>query len=498
MTITASRLRKSAHVTICPGAASAIVRMLALLFVWLGGLSVLSPSTGAVYAQERAAAIARITTGKIHLIIVADTDDFKIGESVASDLYHVTDLFGAHVPPHQLQVTTLSGKDVRRKRILETVAAIKINPNLDTVVFYFSGHGAFDPNTKQNFLYGLGQQDACLRSEIREVIQQFRPQLTVIIADTCSIFHRTPVPAPANPPAEIVTPAFRSLFLEPVGLVDINSSQPEQEAEGNSNGGWFTSTFCDYLHDRKNQRLSWNNLLMDVNRGVKSKWRANQTAYAVSPLPQPNNGTAGPQTPVQGVRFGAAAQATARGTHLGGVEVTQVIAGSAATRIQNRKDGGQYRLVVDRDIITHINGIPISTYNEFRQAIAASPNNMVIRVFDRATRSTADYDVALGVAGEPVPQLANRTRFGADVRDSRSGVHVTKVQANSPAMRCQNGDGQNWFLEAGDLITHVNGEAVQTEAQYRAAVLASPTAMQITVIGRKDRKRYNFSVQLND
>ncbi len=118
-------------------------------------------------------------------------------------------------------------------------------------------------------------------------------------------------------------------------------------------------------------------------------------------------------------------------------------ASPAATRIRSKKDGGQYRLVTGRDIITHINGTPITTYDEFRQAIAASPDDMVVRVFDRVTRLTDDYDVALGVAGDAVPQFANRTRFGAYIANSRSGV-------------------------------------------------------QITVIGRQDKKRYEFSVQLND
>ncbi len=261
------------------------VKLFAVLFVWLGGLPVLSPSTGVVSAQDRSAVIVRATTGKIHLIMVADTNDFQIGDSFSSDLYHVPELFAENVPKRQLEVTAVSGNDVRRKKILDTIGALRINSDLDTVVFYFSGHGAFDPDRKEHLFFGLGRSDFCFRSEIQKAIQQLRPQLTVIIADTCSVYYRTPVPAPAYPPAETVTPAFRSLFLEPVGLIDINSSQPGQEAGGNSNGGWFTSTLCSYLREQQKTRLDWQTVLQAVNRSVQGIPRAAQTAYAVSPLP---------------------------------------------------------------------------------------------------------------------------------------------------------------------------------------------------------------------
>ena len=498
MTATQTLVNGLARFSFHLGASSVPIRLLAIVCLWLGGQPLLSPSTGAVSAQDRSAAIARITTGKIHLIMVADTDDNRIGDSFRSDLYHVPELFAENVPKRQLVVTEISGRDVHRRMILDTVGALKINPDLDTVVFYFSGHGAFDPKTKEHFFYGLGQRDSCFRSEIQKAIQQFRPQLTVILADTCSVYHRTPVPTPFHPPGDIVTPAFRALFLEPVGLIDINSSQPGQEAEGDSTGGWFTSTFCSYLRERQNTPLNWQTVLQAVNRGVKTRWRAVQTAYAVSPLPEANKGAVGPLAPVQGVRFGAAAERTARGTRLGGVEVTQVIANTPSTRMRSRKDGGQYQLVSGRDVITHINGEAITTYDEFRQAIAASPNDMVVRVYDRLTRSTLDYDVSLGEAGAGVAQPANRTRFGAYIQNSRSGVQVTGVMANSPATRCQNGDGKNWYLEAGDVITHVNGQPVQSDAEYRAAIMESPSAMKISVIGGKDRQRYEFSAQLND
>lgn len=202
--------------------------------------------------------------------------------------------------------------------------------------------------------------------------------------------------------------------------------------------------------------------------------------------------------PVQGVRFGAAVERTTRGARLGGVEVTKVIANTPSTRLRSRKDGGQYKLVSGRDIITHINGQAITTYDEFKQAIAASPDDMVVRVFDRLTRLTLDYDVSLGKAGPGAGQPANRNRFGAHVQNSRSGVQVTGVLANSPAMRCKDANGKNWYLEAGDVITHVNGQPVESDAEYLAAVGASPALMQITVIGAKDRQRYEFSAQLND
>ncbi len=626
MTATQTLVNSLARFTLQLGASSVSIRLLAIMCLWLGGQPMLSLSMGAVSAQDRSAAIARITTGKIHLIMVADTEDFSIGESTTVDLRHVTELFASQVPKHQLQVTKLTGHDVRRRNILDTVGALRINPNLDTVVFYFCGHGGYDQNAKDHFLYGLGRRDACFRSEVRAAIQRFRPQLTVIIADTCSVFQRSPVYAPTGVPTEAATPLFRSLFLEPVGIVDISSTRPDEGAHGDSNGGWFTASFCMYSMLNRDARRSWDEVLNGVSERLKTEHpNAAQTAYAISPLPPlPREEVAlpVPDKAVSDQSFSdLASQAFDTSDHYAAVAYSQLTGryGSAfgyKTREEAEQSALKYVNTADAQVIYWCknawiafaggklggswgvawadteeeatkNALEAGNRNalfgsRIRFCIHANQNalaparlrievpseNTVLLLNGQPTRQTGllrtfttpniesgkqrrytitilrpssntqdqtqdravEAKVAAGLVthvtfpgvGEPrirtihpqedpfsdpqqdtpltltAGQAINRTRFGAYVTDSQSGVQVTGVMPNSPATRCQNGDGKNWYLEADDVITHVNGRAVQTEAEYRAAVLASPALLRITVIGGKDNQRYEFTAQLDD
>ena len=124
MTVTQTLVNGLARFSLHLGASRVPIRLLAIVCWWLGGQPMLSLSMGAVSAQDRSAAIARITTGKIHLIMVADTDDNRIGDSFRSDLYHVPELFAENVPKRQLEVSTVSGNDVHRKTFLDTIGGV--------------------------------------------------------------------------------------------------------------------------------------------------------------------------------------------------------------------------------------------------------------------------------------------------------------------------------------------------------------------------------------
>jgi len=103
----------------------------------------------------------------------------------------------------------------------------------------------------------------------------------------------------------------------------------------------------------------------------------------------------GPAPPTTGkVRFGVTAKRTARSARYAGVEVTYVRRGYPGTELLGR-NGRNYRLVPGRDIITHVNGERVSSYEEFFRAVRQSPNPMIVRVYDTRTNSAADYRVIL-------------------------------------------------------------------------------------------------------
>lgn len=599
------------------------MRLLVLLFV-LASQPVLAQTTATNATQVDAAAVARIATGRIHLVVVADTNDDVIGKSVAADLKNITSMFADQVPKHQLRTTSLTRKEVRRSTILNTISALRINPELDTVVFYFCGHGVYDPNSKQHLFVGQGQGDVFLRSEIQAAIQQLQPRLTVLIGDTCSVFLQSK--STGIPPAvKRSTRLFRALFFEPVGLVDINSTEPDEVARGNFDGGYFTHELCSYLNAKQAERLSWETVLKDVGDGVTHYPDAAQTAYALSPLPElPGVGLSLPESEEKNSNQTISDQASKA------FDVADYYAAVARSELTGRYGSGygyRSRDEAEQAALKNVNADDARVVGWCRNSWLAFANEKLTGAWghawanteEEATRKalencnqhalgrsriqfcvyahhkalapatlrievpsentilflngqrtgqtglvrsfttpkiepgkkrrytitiqqpvdtnrgvsvdrTVEADVAAGLLTivsfdtDSVPRIrtihpledplsvpqkdapltqiggqpANRIRFGAHVQNSRSGVQVTGVLANSPAMRCKDAGGKNWYLEAGDVITRVNGQPVQTEFEYRAAIQASPASMQITVIGAKDRKRYEFSVQLND
>ena len=80
---------------------------------------------------------------KLHLVIVADTDDARIGTSVESDANNISKLFIENVPAQNLSVTKIVGRDVTQANIMAKLAAIPANRN-DAIVFAYAGHGAYD------------------------------------------------------------------------------------------------------------------------------------------------------------------------------------------------------------------------------------------------------------------------------------------------------------------------------------------------------------------
>ncbi len=393
-----------------------------LLVTWLGAFA-----CSTAHGQE--------TSARIHLLVVADTNDPKIGESVKADLKAVPEVFRGNVPDWQLHVETISGLRVRPERIVATIQRMNIQPARDTIVFYYSGHGGYDQQAREHVLYPH-RRPLAMRA-IRAALEQTQPRLAVALTDTCSNFVSVAVAEAAiYPPPTRISAAFKSLFLDPTGFVFVSSTKPGQEAKGGLSGGFFTFTFLKFVHGHHDRTLSWSSVVANVNDAIETGLArvTRQTAYlaaagsrgnvagTVSSTPDNTAANTAPVAPSESpatppaepdsspsppgrLRFGIVADRTASSAGLNGVEVLRVEPNSPATSLRGR-DGQQYRLVPGRDVITHVNGDPVTTNAEIVAAVARSPANMVVRVHDLQAGSAADYDVNLASANGPLPDAA--------------------------------------------------------------------------------------------
>ena len=334
-----------------------------------------------------------------HVIMVADTEDERIGPSVKSDVLLLSTRFDENVPHRQLVFRTLSKKDFNPSTVMNHIAQRNVDSD-DVLIFYYSGHGGYDPTSKEHF-FAFGQTGLS-RTVVRKALQQKRPRLVVLISDSCS----NPVtPEYYNSPdgagPRRVSPLFDSLFVQSRGLVDISSSSPGEFASGTGSGGFFTVAFTDSLSN-SNRRASWSQFLPEVRNAALAARRESsgesQIAYALTPLPS-LNGNQPPviQTPPAGPTYylGVTTTLTQRAARINGVEVTQVSSNSPATRIIG-SDRRSYKLVPYRDIITHVNNRPTTTPQDLARAIRSSGPTVVLRVYDRQTASSGNYSVQLG------------------------------------------------------------------------------------------------------
>ncbi len=497
--------------------------IVAVLLIWLAAFACPAAS-----GQETAA--------RIHLLVVADTNDPSIGESVKADLKAVPEVFRGNVPDWQLHVETISGLWVRPERIVATIQRMNIQPARDTIVFYYSGHGGYDQQAREHVLYPH-RRPLAMRA-VKAALEQARPRLAVALTDTCSTFVSGPMAAPIYPPPTRISASFKSLFLDPTGFVFVSSTKPGQEARGGPGGGFFTFTFLEYVHTNHDRALSWSNVVANVNDAIETRYAGmtRQTAYLaaagsrgnpagslantldnnslVAPLATPSDSPSAPPTDTpaspsgepaappaaqsRSIRFGVTAEQTPRSASLGGVEVALVIPTYPGTQLRGR-DGKEYYLVAGRDVITHVNGQHVTTYAEFSQAIDHSPDNMMIRVCDMQTRTTNDYTVDLSVS-----RRRGKLRFGVTAeqtaRGARAGgLEVTLVIPTYPGTQLRGSDGKQYFLVAGrDVITHINGQSVTTYGEFSTAVNASPANMTIRVYDMQTGTTADYEVTLRE
>lgn len=325
---------------------------------------------------------------KLQIIMCADTNDKDIGDLLHIDVGHIQTAFTTNVPQRLYSFHELSGDQATATQITRTIRSVPIDSD-DTIIFIFSGHGAFDTNSNEHVIT-LSNGENIARSAIRKELQRKGAKLNVLITDTCSNFRKFATNSPSANGVQKVTPLFDELFFRTRGVVDISATKPGELGQINSGGSAFIRGFTSVLYN-SNRRISWAEVVAETNINTKNDdWfqNLNQTAYAVAPLPSRENNNA--PVPRQKYWLGAYAQAYSGG----GVEITKVVANSPASQIRDSRNNS-FQLVPFRDIVTHVNGRAVNNNDQFIAAIRASGRIAKLRVYDRQTRQAGLYDAYL-------------------------------------------------------------------------------------------------------
>ena len=369
----------------------------------------------------------------IHVIIAADTDPERATAAIAKATQHDKEeferIFRANVPESQLAVHAIPLEKTWSADILRIVDELVVAPE-DTVVFFYTGHGAYDTAKKQLFFQiaakpATTEKSDLYRNDVLDRILAKNPRLTVMISDCCNVpasanvvyGARSAAAAPATiRPQKTISPLFESLFINIKGVVDITSSKLGEASGINAQkgGSCFAIPMIDLLSTHKdNYDLDWKTFVDELTPKVQEAFTAaypdgaktteanprqyKQTVFVYS-LPGMSatrlyDGTvvsdsaetaAAPSVPEvrQGPRFGVRAVAE----NGGGIRVTELIPGSPGER--SGLDVG--------DVILEINGKAVNTEQEYSDAVDASPKQMRLKLKNSRNGNIITGTVELG------------------------------------------------------------------------------------------------------
>lgn len=344
---------------------------------------------------------------KVHVLAVGDLSPAagwgKYSMSVRMDLIEIMVLFSNNIPPAQLNFRQLQIEEDEYSDpqwILKELQELRPAPG-DTVVFYFSGHGAADD---QGHYLALAR-GKLYRSQLLKTLTATQARLTVLLTDCCNA--RSDGMVFAAPFVETeeprqVSPLLQSLLLEPAGVVDINSSSPGESAffrpideeGGGLSGSIFTGELGAWVLAHRRERRTWDELVRAVSLQVHTAFHTHypkgaqtakgqplqqqQTVYPIVYPGMPEN--KGPRTGLVLRNFS--------GT---GVVIVRVAEGSPATQVYD-VNSRTFRSLTAQQVVVAVNGQRVSRADELAQLIQQSPQ--IIR-FSIRDVSGQQFDVLM-------------------------------------------------------------------------------------------------------
>jgi len=188
----------------------------------------------------------------------------------------------ASMPENSLSVTNLGlEKQLTKAAMVNQIRELKVAPE-DAVLFYYIGHGYFDPRKQATCLKLSGDPMAEISwRDISQELAKKKVRLRVVVLDCCDredAPHVEPV-AVSEPVVQAltITPLCDRLFFQCAGSVALISSSPNEVAlvkaltdpmseQKIPAGAIFTNAFAHAISKSGDQPLSWSQFTEVVQR----------------------------------------------------------------------------------------------------------------------------------------------------------------------------------------------------------------------------------------
>lgn len=224
----------------------------------------------------------------LHFISMFDTNDSHIGPGMKTERMLINnemqtiagylEEFG-----YDSQFSDYYGANCGRSSLLQAVNALQVGSN-DVVVFYYGGHGARAYNNSEDrfpqmCLGEASQSNWVPASLIRNIIAKKKPRLTVILTGCCNkegagITIKSIVAQSSGytSEAKIDKTAYKKLFLESKGIVQLTSSRAGEYSWCTEKGSVFALALLDILESVGEGKVpaDWNAVCQNVRGMVSS------------------------------------------------------------------------------------------------------------------------------------------------------------------------------------------------------------------------------------
>lgn len=202
---------------------------------------------------------------RIHLLIVANSNDSTVGVAAKKDMQTVEDFFKDLTEVmgiKDMQVTKVHGNNFSRNNVLASLQKLKPQPN-DIVVFYYTGHGfrtartaspypMFDlrSHPKQNYL-----KESLTTDTVAHLIKTKGARMSLILSDCCNWDPDMPLPFVAADPQTRSTnipwdvDKCRALFLHPQRgqIIGVAADKNQLAVSNEVQGSFFFKYFRESL-----------------------------------------------------------------------------------------------------------------------------------------------------------------------------------------------------------------------------------------------------------
>ncbi|NOT52084.1 MAG: caspase family protein [Chitinophagaceae bacterium] len=233
---------------------------------------------------------------KMHFIIVANTNDPRIGYSVQKDVTNLSSQMKdvATFLKIPLNYVEVSGAKFNKKNVEAAVTALKPGVN-DIVIFYYSGHGySFEEDKNQAYpQFDLREsrfEDITVAtlnaSQIMDMVKAKKARLNIVLSDCCN--SNLGLLKPEGKNFALTAKSLLSwdanycnnLFLKSSGSIIATAAKKGQFAYGNTDvGGYFTSNFVTalekYLSKFTTTQPTWDQIITETQTTTVSLSMAN-------------------------------------------------------------------------------------------------------------------------------------------------------------------------------------------------------------------------------